>query len=144
MTIIKKNTKILILKTNIALNNIFITITDIQGNVLVKKSSGSVKFKNSKKKNTLAAAEITKALLKDLRKLPIKCFIVLVKIESHKFPELYSIMKQIKEFKFFKTKKRTSLLDENVANDSILPIFYVRRLRLKSHNGIRKKKSRRT
>jgi ribosomal protein S11 len=137
--------KLLIFKTNIALNNIFITITDSHGNVLLKKSSGSEKFKNSKKKNTLAASEITKSILKDLKKSNIEFGGILVKIESHKFPELYSIMKQIKDFKFLNIKKKnTKKKKKNIYNSRTLPIFYIRRFRLKSHNGIRKRKARRT
>jgi len=110
MKITKKKYNYLIFKTNITLNNVFITITDIQGNVLFKKSSGSVKFKNSKKKNTLAASEVTKSILKDLKKSNIEFFAVLVKIESHKFPEIYSIMKQIKDFKFYNKKKLIQMI----------------------------------
>lgn len=142
MKITKKKYNYLIFKTNITLNNVFITITDIQGNVLFKKSSGSVKFKNSKKKNTLAASEVTKSILKDLKKSNIEFFAVLVKIESHKFPEIYSIMKQIKDFKFYNKKKINS--DDTNFGIRTLPIFYVQRLRLKSHNGVRKRKARRT
>lgn len=40
----------IIIKASIALNNIFMTITDVDGNVLIKKSAGLLDFTNTKKK----------------------------------------------------------------------------------------------
>lgn len=145
-----------IIKVSLALNNIFITVTDPKGNVLLKKSSGLIGFRNTKKRNTYVAVQMTQNLLPDL------CFnfrfkTIWVKIASYRAPELYSILKQIKEFYFMKNKKLVRNFKKKKTRKSKrhryrkkiyvkkeFNLFGVSRYLTKSHNGMRAKKARRT
>lgn len=130
---------------------------------------------------------MTKNILAELNDSGIKFKLVIIQLESHRYPELYSIIKEINQFKYInklinkeiiekpvnidknvnleveKIIKRTEnaekgtivekdqtieeweqyYSDEEENLEEIFPICYVKRIRLKSHNGVRKRKQRR-
>lgn len=59
-------------------NNIFITLTDLHGNVLITKKSGLLNFKGAKKKTPYVAGEIIKNLFTEIEEsdLTFKVFVV--------------------------------------------------------------------
>jgi ribosomal protein S11 len=64
----KKIINIAYLIIKIKLNNVFITLSDYNGNVLISKSSGSLGYKGLKKKTSLAVAEVLGIILDQLKK----------------------------------------------------------------------------
>ena len=52
-------------------NNTIITLTDLQGNVLVWKSAGSIGFKGTKKGTSFAASQVANAIITAAEKLKI-------------------------------------------------------------------------
>jgi small subunit ribosomal protein S11 len=84
------------LKISLSLNNIFITLTDRSGNVILSKHSGILGYKGSKKKNPYVAGEVINALIADLNKLNIILRYILVQVFFPvKSPFAYSIMRQL-------------------------------------------------
>ena len=61
-------------------NNIFITLTDIKGNVLISKHAGLLDFKGSKKKTPFVAGQIIRNLIEEIKQsnLDIKLYILLI------------------------------------------------------------------
>lgn len=113
------------IKVTVLFNNIFITLTDLEGNVLLNKHSGLLGFKGSKKKNPYVAAEVMKNLIVDIEKLNIIIKGFIIQLCSYfKSAIMYNIIKQLEEM-------------------AILNIFYIQYIKLKAHNGIRKQKQRR-
>lgn len=117
------NTAILTIK--ITLNNIFITLSEENGNVLIYKSTGSLGYKGLKKKTSFVVAETLSLLFDELEKKPyqIKLFILNIRCFWLDWA-IDTIWKVLK-------KKR------------IKNIFYINYSFLKAHNGVRKKKKRR-
>lgn len=113
------------LKIRPTVNNIFVTLTDNNGNVLISSHSGLLKFKGSKKRTAYIAGLVLKNLIKLVKKknLKIKGYIV----------QLYGSLKNW-SFKIA-TKK---LYELNLRN-----IFFLQYIINHTHNGLRNKKKRR-
>lgn len=70
MTLTKKqiNQNFGYIKIKPTFNNIFITLTDVAGNVLISKHAGILEFKGSKKKNTICSKSSFKRINNWFRK----------------------------------------------------------------------------
>ena len=106
-------------------NNIFITLTDLNGNVLISKHAGMLEFKGSKKRTPYVAAQVLKKLIKDvsLSNFEINYYIVQV----HGFIKNAVINSTICQLASFKLKN----------------IIYLENYIKHTHNGLREKKKRR-
>ena len=86
-----------IIKIKPTVNNVFITLTDSLGNVILSKHSGSLKFKGSKKKTPYVAGLVVKELFKELAELDIKIKSYIVQIQSYiRNSMINGVMKQLK------------------------------------------------
>jgi len=124
---IKKITKLNFgyIKVKPTLNNIFITLTDIKGNVLISKHAGLIRFKGSKKRTPYVAGQVVKNLILSLNKLNIKVKLFILQIKGYiKGSNINNIIRQLEAL--------------NIKN-----IFYIEYLNIKNHNGLRLKKKRR-
>ena len=85
MTLIKKQTteNFGYIKIKPTFNNIFITLTDKNGNVLISKHAGLLEFKGSKKKTPYVASQVLKDLMFDLEKLNINNEAFVVKVREY-------------------------------------------------------------
>ncbi len=113
------------IKIRPTINNIFITLTDIKGNVLISKHAGMLEFKGSKKRTPYAAAQVLKKLIKDIyfSNFQVKLYIVQV----HGFIKNSVINSAIRQLASFKLKN----------------IMYLENYIKHTHNGLREKKKRR-
>ena len=64
-------------------NNIFITLTDASGNVLLTKHSGLLDFKGSKKKTPYVASQVIKNLMHDIESLNINIKLYILQIKGY-------------------------------------------------------------
>lgn len=127
------------IKINIAYNNIFITLTDNLGKVLLKYSGGTLHFKGRKKKNPYVAGKLVQSLLFDLKKSLIFIKFLIIDLKSFlKKKEMYNIIKALSIY-HNKTKKI-----KNKKFNRISKIIFVKYNNVKAHNGMRGKKKRRT
>jgi len=127
MTLTKKqiNQNFGYIKIKPTFNNIFITLTDVAGNVLISKHAGILEFKGSKKKTPYVASQVLKELITDLEKLNINIQAFVVQVRGYiRSGVINSVIKQLSSF--------------NLNN-----IFYLEYLTTRTHNGLRKKKKRR-
>lgn len=60
-------------------NNTIITLTDLQGNVLVWRSAGSIGFKGTKKATPFAASKVAEAVSQGAKKIGIEKIMVFIK-----------------------------------------------------------------
>lgn len=127
MTLIKKqiNQNFGYIKIKPTFNNIFITLTDVDGNVLISKHAGLLEFKGSKKKTPYVASQVLKNLIDDIEKLNVNIQAYIVQVRG-----------------FIRSGVINSVIRElNVLN--INNIFYLEYITTRTHNGLRKKKKRR-
>ena len=127
MTLIKKqiNQNFGYIKIKPTFNNIFITLTDITGNVLISKHAGLLEFKGSKKKTPYVASQVLKDLMLDLEKLNINIQAFVVQVRGYiRSGVVNSVIRQLSSL--------------NLNN-----IFYLEYITTRTHNGLRKKKKRR-
>ncbi len=114
-----------LLKIKPTSNNVFITLTDFDGNVILKSSAGVMKLTGKKKGTAYAGEAVVKNLILNLKKYNIQINLLLI--------ELYGFIKNSmfnKIFQIFEKLKVTIVI--NVINYHI-----------KAHNGVLKKKLRR-
>lgn len=120
-----KNLNFGYIKIRPTLNNIFITLTDYNGNVLMTKNSGMLDFKSSKKRTPYAASQVLKSLLADIQKTNLNIKSLIVQTKGHiRHKAINSTMYQFKTL--------------NLPN-----VLFVEHLNVKVHNGMRAKKKRR-
>lgn len=113
------------IKIRPTLNNIFITLTDYTGNVLMTKNAGMLAFKSSKKRTPYAATQVLKSLLLDIQKSNLNIKSLIVQTKGHiRHKAINSTMYQFKTL--------------DLAN-----VLFVEHLNVKVHNGMRAKKKRR-
>lgn len=113
------------IKIRPTLNNIFITLTDYNGNVLMTKNAGMLDFKSSKKRTPYAASQVLKSLLADIQKTNLNIKSLIVQTKGHiRHKAINSTMYQFKTL--------------NLPN-----VLFVEHLNVKVHNGMRAKKKRR-
>ncbi len=113
------------IKIRPTLNNIFITLTDYNGNVLITKNAGMLDFKSSKKRTPYAAAQVLKSLLTEIEKTNVVIKTLIIQTKGHlRNKSLNSIMYQFKTL--------------NLSN-----VLFLEHLNVKIHNGMRAKKKRR-
>jgi small subunit ribosomal protein S11 len=113
------------IKIKPTVNNIFVTLTDNNGNVIVSNHSGLLKFKGSKKRTAYIAGLVLKNVIKTIKKknLQIKGYIV----------QLYG---SLKNWSFKIAIKK--LYELKIRN-----IFFLQYIISHTHNGLRNKKKRR-
>lgn len=114
-----------ILKVKPTLNNVFVTLTDVDGNVILKSSAGIEKFSGKKKGTAYVAEVVVKNMILGLKEKKIR--INMLALELQGFVKNYSFKRIIKLFQ----KIKVTILMSVYA--------YVR----KAHNGMRKKKEKR-
>lgn len=106
-------------------NNIFITLTDISGNVLISKHAGLLAYKGSKKKTPFVASQVLKSLINDINTLNIKIKLYILQINGYiRNSSINSVIRELDNL--------------NVNN-----IFYIEYINLKAHSVLRLKKKRR-
>jgi len=122
----EKNYNFGFIKIKLTINNIFITLTDINGNVIITKRAGLLEFKGSKKKTPYVASQVMKNLILEIRKSNIDFKVYILQIMGHiRNGSMYSIVKLIDSMEF-----------KN--------IIYLQYLNKRIHNaGLRAKKKRR-
>lgn len=114
-----------ILKIRPTSNNIFVTLTNIDGKVILKSSAGIEKF-NGKKKGTAYVAEVVaKNLILSLNAKQIRVNMLILELQG--FVKNYAFKRIIKNFQKIKV--------------TILMGVYVHLK--KAHNGMRSKKAKR-
>ena len=113
------------IKVKLTLNNIFITYTDFEGNVLKKKHSGILKFKGSKKKTPYVASGVVKELIKDIK-------------ESNLMKDFF-----ILQINNFIRKGVIRSIVSQLQNSNLNNFIYLEYINKKTHNGLRLKKKRR-
>ena len=106
-------------------NNIFITLTDCKGNVILSKHAGLLNFKGSKKKTPFVASQVIRNLIQEFKQMniTIKLFI----LQIHGYIRNSSINSVIRE------------LDSMNVNN----IFYIEYINSRIHGNLRLKKKRR-
>jgi len=106
-------------------NNIFITLTDIKGNVLISKHAGLLDFKGSKKKTPFVASQVIKDLMDEIKQSNINIKLYILQVKGYiRNSSINSIVRELEIL--------------NINN-----IFYIEYINVKSHNGLRLKKKRR-
>jgi len=113
------------IKIKPTVNNIFITLTDTRGKVLVSSHSGLLKIKGSKKRTAYVAGLVVRNLMKTVKKknIKVKGYVV----------QLYG---SLKNWSFKNATKK--LYQLNIRN-----IFFLEYIINHTHNGLRNKKKRR-
>ena len=106
-------------------NNIFITLTDVNGNVLLSKHAGLVDYKGSKKKTPFVASQVLNSLIMDIKQANINIKLYILQISG-----------------YIRNSSINSIVRE-LDNLNINNIFYIEYLNFKTHNGLRLKKKRR-
>jgi len=114
-----------VIKIRRTLNNIFITLTNIDGNVLISKHAGLLKFRGNKKRTPYVAGQVLKALINDIDKLNIHILYYILQI--NRTVRRNVVRNIIKDFAIFGKIK----------------IFYLELKISRAHNGLRLKKKRR-
>ena len=114
-----------ILKIRPTINNIFITLTDIDGKVILKSSAGVEAFTGKKKGTAYVAEVVVKKLVLGLHQKKIR--INMLALELQGFIKNYAFKKMFKIFSKFKV--------------TILMGIYT--YTKKAHNGMRKRKAKR-
>ena len=106
-------------------NNIFITLTDASGNVLLSKHSGLLDYNGSKKKTPYVASQVVKSLMEDIESLNINIKLYILQIKGYiRNSSVNSIIRELDTW-------------------NIINIFYIEYINTKTHNGLRLKKKRR-
>jgi small subunit ribosomal protein S11 len=113
------------IKIKQSFNNIFITLTDVKGNVISSKHAGLLKFKGSKKKTPFVAGLVLKDLISSIKKLNVKvnCFIV----------QIYGYVRS----------SSTNIIIKQLRKLRIRNVIYLGYINKRVHNGLRAKKKRR-
>ena len=127
MKINKKSTNLnfAYIKVKPTSNNIFITLTDISGNVLISKHAGLLSYKGSKKKTPFVASQVMKDLIEEVQKSNIDIKLYILQING-----------------YIRNSSINSVIRE-LDNMQINNIFYIEYKNIKTHNGLRLKKKRR-
>ena len=113
--------KVYFLKLKTTLNNIYLTLTNNFGSILLVKSGGFVKLINSKRNTGYVLELLLQDFLKYIRKIKL-CYIVLT-------------------LDIMNLKKRKIIL--NFLNKNSIKVVYVKLITSKAFNGVRCKKKRR-
>lgn len=125
MKIEKKIVNFGLIKVKPTTNNIFITLTDLDGNVFLSKHAGLLDFKGSKKKTPYVAGLVMKNLILDIKNLKI----------------------QFKSFKLqiqgFIRSGANSNIVKQVHDLNLNTLIYLEYINKRIHNGLRLKKKRR-
>jgi len=72
-----------LIKIKLKPNNVFITLTDFSGNVLMEKHAGLSEFKSSKRRTPFVASVVFKSLVRDLRKTKYHIKVFILQIRKH-------------------------------------------------------------
>lgn len=74
-----------IIKIKLTINNLFITLTDLSGNVLITKNSGLFNFKSYKRKTPYVASVVVKHLFLTLQKSNLNIKLFILQFHGHEF-----------------------------------------------------------
>jgi small subunit ribosomal protein S11 len=128
---LKKSITFGYIKIKPTINNIFITLTDLNGNVIISKHAGSLAFKGRKKATPYIASVVFANLIEDILEDTI------VSVEA-------CILQILGSIKYTKIKGMLKKLDKNqfdmIDYDDIIVLQYINK---KAHNGVRRAKQRR-
>lgn len=128
---LKKSITFGIIKIKSTINNIFVTLTDIDGNVIISKHAGLLNFKGKKKATPYVANVTFISLIEDIMKNDI------VTIEAC----LMQILGRTKKSKIRAMLRR--LKPTEVDTIDYDDIILNQRIRNVAHNGVRLSKQRR-
>ena len=106
-------------------SNIFVTLTDFNGQVILKSSAGIINFSGKKKSTNFVVESVVKDLIIKLKKKKIKINVMVVQLYG--FIRQYSFTRSIKILNKFKIKSFIGIIDI---------VKY-------AHNGMRLKKMKR-
>lgn len=128
---LKKSITFGFIKIRPTINNIFVTLTDINGNVIISKHAGPLSFKGKKKATPYIASVVFASLIQDIMKDDI------VNVEA-------CIVHIRGSIKYTKIKGMLKRLDKNqfdmIDYDDIIVLQYINK---RAHNGVRRCKQRR-
>jgi len=128
---LKKAITIGFIKIKPTINNIFVTLTDSTGNVIISKHAGPLSFKGKKKATPYIASVVFASLIQDIMKGDI------VTIEA-------CIVQVRGSIKYTKIKGMFKRLDKNqfdmIDYDDVIILQYINK---RAHNGVRRCKQRR-
>lgn len=113
------------LKINPTFNNICITLTDYNGNVLISRNAGMLNFKGRKKKTPFVGSVVMEDLIIEMRKKNIDIKLLILQING-----------------FIRTGRVKTIIKQ-LSSMNVNNIFYVEYINKQSHNGMRLKKKRR-
>lgn len=106
-------------------NNIFITLTDSTGNVILSKHAGLLNFKGSKKKTPFVASQVIRNLIQDIKQMNIMVKLYILQINGYiRNSSINSVVRELDAM--------------NINN-----IFYIEYINSKIHGEMRLKKKRR-
>lgn len=106
-------------------NNIFITLTDSTGNVILSKHAGLLNFKGSKKKTPFVASQVIRNLIQDIKQMNIIVKLYILQINGYiRNSSINSVVRELDAM--------------NINN-----IFYIEYINSKIHGEMRLKKKRR-
>ena len=121
----KNNYNFGFIKIKPTFNNIFITLTDINGNVLLTKHAGLLNFKGSKKKTPFVASQVITNLIVEIKNMNFNFKVLIVQLYGYiRSCVINSVFRQLHIL--------------NLKN-----IIYLQYVNKKIHNGLRLKKKRR-
>ena len=106
-------------------SNVFVTLTDFKGKVILKSSSGIIKYSGKKKKTVYVIENVVKDLLFKMKEKNIKVALLIV--------QLYGSLK------IYSFTRSIQIIDE-LNLDFFVHIININKY---AHNGMRKKKERR-
>ena len=112
------------LKVKPTTNNIFLTLSDEKGNVIISKHAGSIKIKGTQKRTPFIAGQVCEHLLTELERNNINIKLWILQIDG-----------------FIKNNLVKTVVKKLRSKEKY--IFYIEYIRRKAHNGLRKKKDRR-
>lgn len=113
------------IKIRITSNNVFATLTDGKGNVLISKHSGILRFRSSKKKTPYAGGQVVKSLIRQIYRSNFRIRNYIVQV-----------------FGFIKNSTVNSAI-RSIGFSKIRNIIFLENKISHSHNGLRAKKKRR-
>ena len=114
-----------LLKVRLTLNNLFITLTDINGNVLIVKHAGLLNFQGSKKKTPYVGGLVVKNLIHSLNNSNFKIRALKIQIIG------------------FLQNSITNNIIKQLQTLSLSNLIYIEYINKYAHNGLRAKKKRR-
>lgn len=128
---LKKSITLGLIKIKSTLNNMFVTLTDLEGKVIISKHAGLLAFKGKKKASSYVANVVFISLIEDIMKNEI------VNVEAC-IMQVFTKTKRAKVKAMLRRLKPTEI--DTIDYDDII---LAQRIRNRAHNGVRFPKQRR-